>query len=212
VNFALKAKFMQLSFISEHSLEYIVVPNICKILRAKYKRIIPIYYWVTREGNTLSRNLHSNIRVRILAVFPRRPKIDSNHSDVIFGKLNNSILHFAGAAKSIGIPTIFCMPIVKSFLDISEDSECLYLDVLKHNEEDIHFHVNNKDDVFSIDSEQKANLTILDSSAILKIQASGKMMNWDEANLNMNQLRNVNDIYSRFWMSQYKPVYLILLE
>jgi hypothetical protein len=203
---------MQISFISEHSLEYIVVPSICKILRAKYKRIIPIYYWATREGNTLSSKLHSNLRVWILSVFPRRPKIDSNHSDVIYGKLNNSILHFAEVAKSIGIPTIFCMPIVKSFLDISDDSKCLYLDVSKYNEGDIHFRVNNNVDVISIDSEQKANLTILDSSAILKIQAGGKMMNWDEANLNMNQLRNVNDKYPHFWMSQYKPVYFILLE
>jgi hypothetical protein len=203
---------MQISFISEHSLEYIIVPSICKILRAKYKRIIPIYYWATREGNALSGKLHSNIRVRILSVFPRRPKIDSNHSDVIYGKLNNSILHFAEISKSIGIPTIFCMPIVKSFLDISEDSACLYLDVSKHNEGDIYFRVNNDVNIISIDSEHKANLTILDRSAILKIQAGGKIMNWDEANLNMKQLRNVNDKFSLFGMSQYKPVYFLLLE
>jgi len=104
------------------------------------------------------------------------------------------------------------MPIVKSFLDISDDSACLYLNVSKHNEGDIYFRVNNNVNIISIDSEQKADLTILDSSAILKIQAGGKLMNWDEANMNMKKLRNVNDKFSLFWMSQYKPIYFILLE
>jgi len=101
---------MQTSFISEHSLEYIVVPSICKILRAKYKRIIPIYYWATREGNALSGKLHSNIRVRLLSVFPRRPKIDSNQPDIIYGKLNNAILHFAEISKSIAFQQFFACP------------------------------------------------------------------------------------------------------
>jgi hypothetical protein len=104
------------------------------------------------------------------------------------------------------------MPLVKSFLDISDDSACLYLNVSKHSEGAIYFRVNYDVNIISIDSEQKSDLTILDSSAILKIQVGGKMMNWDEANLNMKKLRNVNDKFSLFWMSQYKPIYFILLE
>ena len=207
-----RAQFMQLSFISEHSLEYIVVPSICEILRANYKRIVPIYYWATREGNTLSSELHDSLRVRILSVFPRRPKIESIYSDVIHGKINDSLLQFAKVAKSFGIPTIFCMPIIKSFLDISNDCKCLYFNVSRYEEGDIHFRVKNGVDGVEIDSEHKASITMLDSSAILTIMAEGKMLNWTEANLHLRQLRNVNVEHSFFWMSQYRPVYILLFE
>lgn len=203
---------MRLSFISEHSLEYIIVPSISNILRARYKRIIPIYFWATREGNTLSNKLHSNLRVRILSVFPRRPKIESIDSDFIHGKLNTSILRFGEVAKSIGIPTIFCMPLIKSFIDISDNCKCLYLEVSKFNDCDIHFQVNCKSKAVSIESEHKSNITVLDKNDILEATSAGEMMNWDIANQNMNQLRHANDEYSSFWMGQYKPIYFIILE
>jgi hypothetical protein len=203
---------MHSSFISEHSLEYIIVPNICNIISAKYKRIIPIYYWATREGNRMSDALHCNLRVRILSIFPRRPKIENVDSDYIHGKLNKSILRYAEVANSIGIPTIFCMPLVKSFIDISNECECLYLDCLKFNDVDLHFRVNYRDKAFNIESEYKSYLTILDETKILEKMASGTIMNWNDANQNMKQLRHVNEEYSLFWMSQYKPIYFLVME
>ena len=203
---------MNLSFISEHSLEYVVVPRICEILSASYKRIVPIYYWATREGNIVSRQLHSNMKLKILSVFPRRPKLDVIDSDVLYGKINQSVMEFAKAAKSCGIPTIFCLPLVKSLLDISSDCRCLYLNVSKHGGGDIHFRAIVESNRIDLDCEETASITRLDGAAIMTMVSEGRVLNWDDAILHLNQLRNVNDRYSRFWMSQYKPIYFLLFQ
>jgi hypothetical protein len=203
---------MRLSFISEHSLEYVVVPRICEVLRANYKVIVPIYYWATREGNTLSRELHGNMKLRILSVFPRRPKVEKIDSDVVYGKINRSVMKFTEAANSFGIPTIFGFPLVKSFLDISNDCKCLFLNVTKYEDGDIHFKVKKEANSIDVVSEQKTIITMLDNAAILAIVSKGRVLNWDDALLHMNDLRNINEEYSRFWMSQYKPVYILLFQ
>lgn len=203
---------MQLSFISEHSLEYLIVPNICNILRAKHKRIVPIYYWATREGNTMSNSLHCDLKVRIFSIFPRRPKLEKTDSDYIYGKLNKSILHYAEVANSIGIPTFYCMPLIKSFIDISNECKFLYLDCFKKNDIDIHFRVNSKDSTSNIESQHKSHFTILNEINIIAKIDSGITMTWNDANKSMNQLRTVNDEYSLFWMSQYKPIYFLVIE
>ena len=41
------------SFISEHTAEYVLIPQLTDILKQKFEVVIPIYPWMTREGNNL---------------------------------------------------------------------------------------------------------------------------------------------------------------
>src|SRR3989304_7928625 len=109
---------MQTSFISEHSLEYMIAPQIGAVLKHKFSKVIPIYYWSTREGSSISSKIHKDQKLQIMAVFPRRPKLEKNNSELIYGKINDSIIEFSGVAKSFGIPPIFCFPVITSLFDI----------------------------------------------------------------------------------------------
>ncbi len=204
---------MNFSFISEHSLEYIVIPRLSEMLREYYRRIVPIYYRATREGNMFSEKLHSNLQLRIFAAFPRRPKFENIASTVVCGKINESIMQFADAARSYGIPTIFCLPIVRSLRDITSDCRCVFLNVSQYVSGDIYFRVRDKGELVDVECEQNACVTPIDSAAVVAIAQKGQVLSWHDAILNLNALRNSNTRHhSSFWMSQYKPVYLLLLQ
>lgn len=62
------------SFMSEHSVELNMIPYLITILSRKYRRIIPFYFWATREGNKLSQSCDNNTKMRIVAIFARPSK------------------------------------------------------------------------------------------------------------------------------------------
>ncbi len=61
---------MPISYICEHTAEFLLIPKLMEFVKTRYTNVVPIYFWATREGNTLSRNLHSSLNVKILAFFP----------------------------------------------------------------------------------------------------------------------------------------------
>ena len=63
------------SFISEHTSEYILVPNIVRRLTQKFNQVIPVFLWLTREGNTTALEMMDGKQIRLLTAFPRRPKV-----------------------------------------------------------------------------------------------------------------------------------------
>ena len=57
------------SFISEHTADYILIPSLINILRQEFKVVVPIFPWISREGNRFSRNIHQQDKFKVVAVF-----------------------------------------------------------------------------------------------------------------------------------------------
>ena len=154
-----------------------------------------------------------------MAVFPRRPKLEKNNSELIYGKINDSIIEFSGVAKSFGIPTIFCFPVITSLFDIESESSFITMSVLNYNPMDIHFSVNKETKKINFVDNQENRLDILNDNSIIELAANAKEYCWDESITKMNELRNAYRRgkygYDRnwfVWMSQYKPIYFLLFK
>ena len=209
---------METSFISEHSVEYFVSSRISVILSREHKRVVPIYFWSSREGGVISREIHSQRKLRLLAVFPRRPKIDITQSDIVYGKINDTLIRFSDVAQSFGIPTIFCFPIISSLVDISSDFECLWLTVRSKEYSDRQFNVHKKSLKISFNAKQENGIQLLNPFAILEMASESKIYEWDEAIERIRILRKAtlgDERFSIMWFwggHQYKPIYVLIFE
>src|SRR5690348_2806966 len=102
------------SFISEHTAELILVPDILRILQPVYPCITPLYYWASREGSIMSRRAFEHKRVRVLAFYPRRPKVKSPGMGTILVKFNELLYNRSSYFHSKGIPVIAGVPLADS--------------------------------------------------------------------------------------------------
>jgi hypothetical protein len=114
------------SFLSEHSVEYALVPNLVGHLTVKFRSVIPIFFWSTREGNATARSSFHDVPVRILSVFARRPKISASHPNLIFMKINTQLLVYATKSAQHGIPTLTGIPLADSLQAFGLHSPCCW--------------------------------------------------------------------------------------
>lgn len=88
------------SFISEHTAEYIILPPLINAIEKKYSSVLPLFYWSSREGGSHGRDSLRFNNYKVIAVYPRRPKVLKVNSeticltfnDILFDALKNSIL------------------------------------------------------------------------------------------------------------------------
>lgn len=205
------------SFISEHSLEYIIVPRIWELLKQRFSLVIPIYFWAAREGNSLSKKIHKEQKLKILLVFPRRPKINLNKPNRVYGKINYSIINCFRKARTFGIPTVFSFPVILSFKDIANNVLIDHFEVVHFEQKDIHFFVNKETNEISVLDNQVKALRLLNDSDIFDLVTNAKELNWENAVAKINELRRMNRYdgssnYGRFffWGNSYKPIYFLI--
>lgn len=89
------------SFISEHSSEYVLVPKLKRLLEQNNKYVVPIFPWSTREGNNYSINLHNNAEIRLISLFPRRPKYHKNFPNNVYFKINYELIDYVNTCKDV---------------------------------------------------------------------------------------------------------------
>jgi hypothetical protein len=107
-----------ISFVNEHTVEYILVQKLANVLKEKtYAFIFPHQ---TREGSTISRAIHQQDFIRIIGIFPRRPKLRTAGANEIYFKINKEVIHSVIHGKAHNIPFISGCPISKNFWDLGE--------------------------------------------------------------------------------------------
>jgi hypothetical protein len=112
---------MLASFISEHTVEYYLVPRFQTLLGVGFAHALPFYFWSTREGNLTSRAQDSADPILLCALFPRRPKIDGSE---ILMTVNEEVLAMSEALIDKGIPCFLGVPLVHSLLELAANFEC----------------------------------------------------------------------------------------
>lgn len=96
-----------------------------------------MYYWTTREGNAVARELHSERHLRVLAIFARRPKAGA--ARVIYGKLNVELYRFAYQAQNFGIPTVAGFPAVNNIFELGGEFQTIWFPLDEPVRDEVHF-------------------------------------------------------------------------
>lgn len=212
------------SFLSEHSVEYVIVPRAVSVLRGSFDNVIPLYFWKSREGGALSLQLNANVTVRVLALFPRRPKlVNFDDYDSIYGKINTEIFDFSAKALGFGIPVAVALPLVRNMLQLGVDPKIAWVrvdcgDVDAHSEGDVHLIFNDEKGLASLDGFLPKSVGIMEESDLPRMVTSNcTLLTWGEAAEAMSELRVVSESH-RYALRlfgggvKYRPVYLVVAE
>lgn len=203
---------MSTSFINEHSAEFVLVPQFASILSTEYKSVVPIYFWAGREGSKISLECAQRGKLRVVAMYAPRPKIDVPKQEIIEVKFNDILYRRAEYFHREGIPVFAGVPNVSSLKDFQVGSDCswFYLrgDGLGREEITLLNTLNGR-------LEGSSLLEPLSTKDILNyIRVFSTPLEWERA---VEIIRSVgksdgNHSYSywRFATDTYKPVYFLL--
>lgn len=206
---------MATSFLSEHTIEYCLVPKLNTELE-KYWKVTPIYFWSTREGSNLSQKCDHGEQINILAMYARRPKLSRIGDKKIQVKLNASIQERAFSLKKIGIPTICGIPLVSSIFEFKLSCSCIWLSIapegcVKYKDIIIEY-IN--DTCITTNVYNNESLYEITTADIIKIIMRSASMTLCEAISEIKGIRRTyNSIsFSRnpWFQTNYKPVYFLL--
>lgn len=201
------------SFISEHSAEYVLVPNLKNILQEKFGIVTPIFPWSTREGGTMARHLHEGERFQVIGLYPRRPKLVSPSGSIITVKLNRQILLGAERGRELGIPIIAGCPLVKDFWELGSSPDCLWIKLDQGSNDNIGLEI---EKLQPLHSTNQVSSYIFQNREDLLVYLMERTisMNLDDAMLSFRDIKRASwesEFRGYFGlMSGYKPVYFLL--
>jgi len=201
------------SFVGEHTVELTIVPIFKSILEKKFKFVVPIFPWMTREGGSISKLIHKHDEFKIIGLYPRRPKLSTSGNENIFLKISGQIIYGARGGQALGIPIIGGLPLVRNLWELSNNPQCLWLKLDFDDHEQLNFEI-----IFDkIDKVEKSlSKRILKSNIeiIQLIDKTAKKFNIDGAIEAFGKIKmdSMNlDFYSSFaYMGGYKPIYFLL--
>ncbi|MBS1495242.1 MAG: hypothetical protein JST55_17180 [Bacteroidetes bacterium] len=205
-----------MSFVSERTLEYSIVPKIRQMLKLKYKRVIPIFYWVSREGNLISEEINKDENFKVLAVYLRRPKIQSGG---IFFKVNQSIIDLYPQFNKFEIPVICVLPLASNITELdNQNLEFHSIDLKNFTKEIVISFACNFQDKLILQPLREQECSFLSSPELYSLIDNSKINSWDYLIKRMRILRQgvtlKQDVYyrSNFFGGGYQPVYFLIQD
>jgi hypothetical protein len=200
------------SFVSEHSVEYILVANLAQTLSDHFNRIIPIYFLSTREGSIISRECGPSQVVKVISVFARRPKVNFTGQPIIQIKFNESILQTTKLSLSFGIPTFAAVPLASSIFDLRLDLDCAWFE-LRSGDTDVVYELSVRGELLSPKSPLIEG-PLSEDELVGSIRATGSMY-WKDAVEALRAIRRGANWSTRLWpmfWGVYQPFTLLLME
>jgi hypothetical protein len=197
------------SFANERTIEYSLVPILRNALSLEFRRVIPLFPWIAREGSKTAANQHALWQGRVLAFFARRPKVDE--PGYIRSRINSELYSFAHYAFDLGIPTIAGLPLVDSLYSLDPDSKVLWLLLNRQKDSDFDFKVSLHGNFFSATADEDSCCTVLGIGAIgCMLRDVGPVITWREMMDRLQYLRSVRNASSMWpWHAGYRPVYFL---
>jgi hypothetical protein len=213
------------SFMNERSISYRMVSTLLEILHQEFQKIIPLWYWKTREGNTKGSQAFPGEKVKTLAFFPRRPKVEKVRDDVIEIKINYSVFLRSSLLNLNGIPAIAGFPWISSIEDFYGNVEYQWLKIKStkdfydineaegyYSDEEYKFSLTDK---YLLEPPYSDNLENFDKEEIKRImRTEPASFSWGEV---IDVFNKVKDLpYSSFYThsifgsyGRYKPIYFV---
>jgi len=199
---------METSFLSEHTVEYCLVPEFKALLEKEYEIVIPLFPWISREGGKLSKTIHGSLKFYVIAMYPRRPKFEVPGSDTIVVKINNQLITAAMKGKKLGIPIIAGIPFARDFIELSSRPKCYWIKLTKFELRDNFVEINKTTDyVPKVGFENDRNL-------FNYIKKNLRLKSFEEIINNISEIMRSeedNRYFQRYLFSPgYKPVYFLI--
>ena len=172
-------------------------------------------YLKTREGNSVAATAHFNRRLRMIAMFPRRPKI-ARASPEIYGKINSQLFEFAHASWNMGIPAFAGIPVVSSLWEISDEAEVIWLRLEGVQSVDTEFRISRATPKSSVTFVRGQPIQIASDKDVLDLAESRtRILSWSTACESLDVLRKISaggEVRHSLYGPVYKPIYFLLPE
>lgn len=201
------------SFISEHSAEYVLVPNIVSRLTGKYGQVTPVFLWLSREGNATALEMMADRRIRLLTVFPRRPKISSRLQDGITMKINHELLRYSAGSAGAGMTVLVGVPLLSSLSMLSIGTKCCWFELgaSSTTDRDYFVEIGLNGMLISNDAPAQALSGPLNDAQIQDAANRCRIMPWAQAVENIRWVRSLQPEVGGFpFFGGYKPFHLML--
>ena len=203
------------SFICEHSAEFVLIPLLTQLFSAHKQNLIPLYFWKTREGSSISKRCDPNTPIRLLAMYARRPKICDPDQDYILVKINDILFERACYLKENGIPTIIGVPRVSSIMDLHIGCPCSWFSLFsdRDSKSEIEFRIDIKSNKCDVELPASIQGPLKDEELLSLFNKGTHLPSWQDAIQILGAKRSDYGFYgnSFYWRmgGMYKPVYFI---
>lgn len=200
------------SFTNEHSVEYVLVPDLVGALSRRFDTAVPSFFWLTREGGRLARESLAGRQVRVLTVFARRPKVCGADDPEIHVRFNPELFSASEVGAEMGSPVLAGVPLVRSIDQLRLGAPCSWFRVGPLDGASLA----TIDLVMAPDSRTHGSVPGIQSLGredLLAVAEEARHMEWSEVVDFVRALRNPPDFYSGWWSrASYKPFHLFLLD
>lgn len=203
-------------FISEHTAEYVLVPALTRILAASFSRVVPIYFWSTREGSNLGRRCMSSQPIRLVAVYARRPKIEELGQNHILVKLNAELFEYARVAKPLGIPVFAGVPLVSSLAELTLKSQCSWFRLAPDESQDRDTELRLTLSGARLDDDRSCvglEGPLESGKLVESVLTGSERISWEQALEKLREIRQSVQRYGLYgFFGGYKPFHLLLFD
>jgi hypothetical protein len=202
---------MATAFISEHTAEYILAPQLIAVLAKHFLKVIPLYFLSTREGSNVSRRCDQSQYLRIVNVFARRPKIEVPGQPRVEVKFNSKLFDTASLSAYFGIPTFAGVPLFSSIMELTLAARCAWFFLSGTNDVDVYYHLLLNGTVDNQSKQSPAVEGPLNEEEIIeKVNESCRLMQWDEAIDRLKVIRRASG--GSIYGGGYHPFTLLLFD
>jgi hypothetical protein len=201
------------SFMSEHTAEYALVPSLVTQLGERFPRVAPVYFWATREGGRVGRESMNHHAVRIVAAFPRRPKVLHPGDGRILVKLNDVLFAAAHAGAEVGIPVLAGVPLVNDLASFSIGSPCswFHISATSHLATDHEFLLPLVDDLHRPILPQGVAGPLTQPELVDIAESLCEELDWVQVLDGMRHVKSAGGIQHPIFSGGYRPFFLLLM-
>lgn len=192
-----RRKSLATSLMSEHSVEYCLIPRMLTILEKCYKNVTPIFPAMMREFGKKSYE-HQNSYFRVLALFPRRPKIKNYDQSGVYVTISHELLAFESFMSGVGITTIAGCPMARTIWDLSACPKIFWIDIA-HGSMDKYLN--------RIDCDSVLGAAVSEQD-ILKRLSEARMFSLDSLGDAVRTYRAINGC-APIYGPRYKPIFFL---
>ncbi|MDO9504251.1 hypothetical protein [Hydrogenophaga sp.] len=198
------------SFFSERTAEYSILPVVVSYLQRRFGAAVPMYYWASREGNSVAREVHDGRHVRMLALFARRPKSVTKRT--MSGKLNAELFEFADRAERHGVPTVAGFPVVRDLFELGEDFQTFWFPLTRSPAQEVFFQVDLTRPNPTPMSQNGRPIRTVELCDLGDTVSSAAVLSWKAAMAAISDARTSPRMGgAAFWGgSPYNPVYVLV--
>ena len=194
------------SFISEHTAEYFLVPTLTNILKESFQNVIPIFPWLNREGGKTSIKLHKDFIIKVLALYPRRPKV-SITSEKLQIKISGELFQNSTFLLENNIPTIAGCPLINNLWQ-NFNLDTFFWVKINPNTKEFYSVDNNKNEMGNFNIIPKDEILTTPNSILEYVNSKSGSMDILELFEIIREGRY--HVTPRFMFGGYKPIYFLL--